>query len=113
MSQHVASIKPLFLSEEEAMALLDLCLMSSTETDPIKERALLKLTDLIRRYLTEESTIRCALAQDSAAEDGEGLPAVIRELEASSLPLRSPEEPSRRRSSQLRERDEVRAAPFG
>ena len=54
MSQHVASIKPLFLSEEEAMALLDLCLMSPGETDPVKERAMMKLTDLVRRYIAAE-----------------------------------------------------------
>src|SRR5262249_22941567 len=98
MSQHVASIKPLFLSEEEAMALLDLCLMSQTETDPVKERSLLKLTDLIRRYITEENALRCALAQDRAAEDGEGLPAVIHAREAFALTLLSPEEPPRPRS---------------
>ena len=55
MSQPIASIKPLFLSEEEAIALLDLCLMSRAETDSIKERSLLKLTDLIRRYIADET----------------------------------------------------------
>jgi hypothetical protein len=98
MSQHVASIKPLFLSEEEAMALLDLCLMSSAETDPVKERSLLKLTDLIRRYMTEENVTRCTLAQDSEAEGEERLPAVNRELEESPLTRLSPEGPRRRRS---------------
>jgi hypothetical protein len=98
MSQHVASIKPLFLSEEEAMALLDLCLMSSAESDPIKERSLLKLTDLIRRYITEENSARCALAQDSEAEVEEMRPAVQRARDEAPLTLLSLEGPRRRRS---------------
>jgi hypothetical protein len=52
MSHNIASLKPLFLTEDEALALLDLSLMSSVENDPIKERAMLKLTDLVRRYLS-------------------------------------------------------------
>lgn len=63
MSQHVASAKPLFLSEEEAMALLDLCLLSRAETDPLRERAMCKLTDLIRRYIEEETTFRSAAVE--------------------------------------------------
>jgi hypothetical protein len=52
MSHNIASLKPLFLTEDEALALLDLSLMSSAENDSTKERAMLKLTDLVRRYLT-------------------------------------------------------------
>lgn len=56
MSQHITSLKPLFLNEEEAMALLNLCLTSAAETDTAKERAMLKLTDLVRRYIASEAT---------------------------------------------------------
>ncbi len=68
----IANHKPLYLSEEEAMALLDLCLVSAVETDTVKERALLKLTDLVRRYISSEaedapSGCDCAEAEDRRA----------------------------------------------
>jgi len=53
MYQDVTTIKPLFLSEEEAMAILDLCLTSAAEMDAIQERALRKVTDLARAYLRD------------------------------------------------------------
>ncbi len=52
MSQHVASLKPVYFTEEEALALLDVCLISSGDSDAVKESALLKITDLIRRYIS-------------------------------------------------------------
>lgn len=53
MSQPMNDLKPLFLSPEEAMALLDMCLMSQAEFDREKECALLKLSDLVRRHLAD------------------------------------------------------------
>ena len=47
---NVADLKLLFLSEEEALALLDLCLLSCAEIDPTKERALLKLAHLVQEH---------------------------------------------------------------
>jgi hypothetical protein len=52
MYQDVTSIKPLYLSEEEAMAILDLCLTSDVEMDDVKERAMRKVIDLARTYLS-------------------------------------------------------------
>ena len=50
MTPNVADLKLLFLSEEEALALLDLCLLSCAEIDPTKERALLKLAHLVQEH---------------------------------------------------------------
>ena len=47
---NVADLKLLFLSEEEALALLDLCLLSCAEIDATKERALLKLAHLVQEH---------------------------------------------------------------
>lgn len=57
MSQYTDCVKALFLSEEEAMALLDLCLMSRADDDPLRVRALRKLADLVRRYIEEEQNL--------------------------------------------------------
>lgn len=56
MYDQAARLEPLYLSEEEVMALLDLCLTSPTETDSIKERVMLKLSDFARRHLSESRT---------------------------------------------------------
>jgi hypothetical protein len=53
MYQDVTNFKPLFLSEEETMALLDLCLTSPTEIDEVKEQAIRKLTDLARNHISD------------------------------------------------------------
>lgn len=68
MSQNVASIKPLFLTEEEALAILDMCLMSRVENDPARERAMLKLTHLVRCYIQEGDSPIGAHAPASAPE---------------------------------------------
>lgn len=60
MSQTIQEPKPLHLSAEEAMGLLDLCVLSPAELDPAKESILLKLSDLVRRYLTGEAEGHCA-----------------------------------------------------
>ena len=56
MEKETASdpLKSLLLSEAETMALLDMCLTSSDENDPAKERAMMKLTLLVRRFLAED-----------------------------------------------------------
>ncbi len=59
MSQYASSVKPLYLSAEEAMGLLDLCLMSQAAIDPDKERAIMKLTDLVRGYIAEAEESEC------------------------------------------------------
>ena len=51
MSQKTKDLKPLFLSAEEAMGLLDLCMLSHAELDRDKEGILLKLSDLVRQHL--------------------------------------------------------------
>jgi len=51
MSQSNDDPKPLFLSAEEAMGLLDLCIMSQTDFNRDREGILLKLSDLVREHL--------------------------------------------------------------
>ena len=51
MSQPNNDPKPLFLSAEEAMGLLDLCITSQTDFDRDREGVLLKLSDLVREHL--------------------------------------------------------------
>ncbi|HZT40838.1 MAG TPA: hypothetical protein VFA07_01550 [Chthonomonadaceae bacterium] len=53
---NVADLKLLFLSEEEALALLDLCLLSCAEIDATKERALLKLAHLVQEHNMPSAT---------------------------------------------------------
>jgi len=53
MSQQMHDLKPLFLSAEEAMGLLDLCIMSQAEFDREKYGVLLKLSDLVRQHLAD------------------------------------------------------------
>ena len=75
MAQNIATIKPLFLTEEEAIAMLDMCLMSNMETDPVKECAMLKMSDLVRRYIQEEEPAAEAQATESALQpDAEPIP---------------------------------------
>ena len=63
MSQQINDSKPLFLSAEEAMGLLDLCMLSHAEFDREKECALLKLSDLVRQHLSDENSAACAGAR--------------------------------------------------
>ena len=42
------------LTKEEAFALLELALASATEEDEVGERALRKLVEICKRYLSEE-----------------------------------------------------------
>jgi hypothetical protein len=58
MFQHVTRVKPMFLSPQEAMDLLDLCVISQVETDPDKELVILKLTEFVRQCILEEQNAR-------------------------------------------------------
>lgn len=51
MSKQTSDLKPLFLSHEEALCLLDLCMMSDAEFDRDKQALLLKLSDVVRQHL--------------------------------------------------------------
>lgn len=65
MSSTTADLKLLFLSEDEALALLDLCLMSNAENDPSKEQVLLKLTNLVREYMTPDAELSVPARPDT------------------------------------------------
>ena len=54
MPCETVDLKPLYLSEDEALALLEVCVISSIETTPAQEQLLLKLTNLTRRFLRSE-----------------------------------------------------------
>lgn len=58
MSLQKSDPNPLFLTAEEAMGLLDLCIMSQTDFDRDREGILLKLSALVREHLSvlEETT---------------------------------------------------------
>jgi hypothetical protein len=43
--------KALYLTEEEAMALLDLCVSAKVEFDDVKEQAVGRLSDMCRNFL--------------------------------------------------------------
>ena len=43
--------KALYLTEEEAMALLDLCVTAKVEYDDVKEQAVGRLTDMCRNFI--------------------------------------------------------------
>jgi hypothetical protein len=46
--------KPLCLTEEEALSLLDIVLMSPTDLTPIQRSAVMKLSEHCRQFLREE-----------------------------------------------------------
>ena len=89
MSQQMNDLKPLFLSAEEAMGLLDLCMLSHAEFDREKERALLKLSDLVRQHLSvaEVRSVVRAEAEDSILEAFEAAREAVRQEEHSHFPL--------------------------
>lgn len=55
MNTNLAPAPALFLTEEEAFGLLDLCLMSSAEFDTFQNAAMQKLTRLVRSYVANAS----------------------------------------------------------
>ncbi len=95
------SLKPLFLSEEEALAMLDLCLMSATETDTTKDRAIMKLTDLVRCYLNEDLLSSYGMSAEDIA-DGEN-----DEAEETQVEEAFDEEDSRPQTVPLRDLTEI------
>ncbi len=52
MNSLTTHLKPIYLTEEEALGALDLCLSSSAGMDTAKDRAILKLSELVRFYLS-------------------------------------------------------------
>lgn len=91
MSQQVNDLKPLYLSAEEALGLLDLCLISHAEFDREKEGVLLKLSDLVRQYLAEEANEACAFGKvgraDSLSEPPAFSPVSLRYGDNMRLPM--------------------------
>jgi hypothetical protein len=73
MSVRITRLKPLFLSEEEALAMLDLCLLSNAETHPEAECALMKLTELVRRFIAENIVAEHAVVRQRNGR-GPGVP---------------------------------------
>ena len=57
--------RPLHLTEEEALGLLEMCLYSKDETDPVKAAALHKLADYCRDFLAETSDQEANLDPES------------------------------------------------
>lgn len=55
-------IEAMFLSPQEAMDLLDLCVISQAEVDPDKERVILKLTEYVRNCIQDEQNARFKVA---------------------------------------------------
>ena len=47
--------KPLYLTQEEALTLMEMCLFSSAEDSPINGRVLLHVSDLCRQFLRTEA----------------------------------------------------------
>ncbi len=46
----MSTIRPVFLTQEEAVALLEICLYSQSGDDPVKAEAMRKLGDLCREF---------------------------------------------------------------
>jgi hypothetical protein len=63
MSQQMNDLRPLYLSAEEAMGLLDLCIMSQAEFDRDSEGVLLKLSDLVRQHLAGDVEEPCEIGK--------------------------------------------------
>ena len=57
--------RPLHLTEEEAVGLLEMCLYSKDETDPVKAAALHKLADYCRDFLAVTSDQEANLDPES------------------------------------------------
>ncbi len=54
MSQNLPYVQSVLLTPQEAMDLLDLCVISQVETDPDKERVIGKLTTFVRQCILHE-----------------------------------------------------------
>jgi hypothetical protein len=56
-NQTAATRKPLYLSEDEAFALLDMCLLTEAQDDPLKSQAVDQLAGLCRGFLRRDDEI--------------------------------------------------------
>ena len=56
MNPNNPSTRALHLTKEESLALLDLCLHSNMDMQPIHEAAIMKLAHLARGYMADEPT---------------------------------------------------------
>ena len=86
MVYNAAEAKALLLSKEETLALLDMCLNTNIEVQAVHEKALEKLGDLARCYLSEEMSAKTApepIAAPAQPEHVQRLPEP-----AHSLPVR-------------------------
>jgi len=54
MLPHLPYVKSMYLTPQEAMDLLDLCVISQAEMDPDKERVIGKLTEFVRHCIIDE-----------------------------------------------------------
>ena len=77
MVYNTAEPKALLLSKEETLALLDMCLNSDVEVHAVHEKALEKLGDLARCYMSEEISAKPApepIAARNMPEPAHNLP---------------------------------------
>ena len=58
MSEKNPAARALYLTEEEAMGLLDLCLAGSFPLDCAKDRAIVKLSEVIRGFIIDDEINR-------------------------------------------------------
>ncbi len=80
MQTNLAPVPALYLTEEEAFGLLDMCLMSISELDSCKEMAMEKLTGLVRSYVAQ--TPESIDSDDIADEEAIPMAEVIACIEA-------------------------------
>jgi hypothetical protein len=59
MYLHRPHVNSIFLTPQEAMDLLDLCVISEAEADPDKKRIIGKLTAFVRSCIMDEQDARC------------------------------------------------------
>jgi len=64
--------KPLHLTQDEALALLDICLLTKVEDDPVREKAVEALSAVCREFLREDALHECGRTADPASNTGRG-----------------------------------------
>jgi hypothetical protein len=57
MFQNISPATSMFLSPQEAMDLLDICVISQADTDPDKARVIRRLTDFVRQCIVNERRV--------------------------------------------------------
>jgi len=71
LTEKDTSLIAITLTEAEALGLLNLCLMSQEEHNPVQERALMKLSQLVRSFLAtapEAPSVSTDPAQPSSSK---------------------------------------------